>query len=82
MIEDETVWLDDGNVIVSAGEDPVRLFKCHRSILCKHSVVFSEMLAIPPLMSADEQYQGLPRIHLTDATEDVQALLKLLYDPR
>ena len=83
MIEDHSVWMDDGNVVISAGDNPTRLFKCHRSVLCKHSIVFREILALPPAHeSAEDQYQGLPRVHLTDKPEDVRALLNLLYNPR
>ena len=32
--------MDDGNVIVAAGRDPISLFKCHQSILSKQSEVF------------------------------------------
>ena len=81
FVEDQEVWMDDGNVVVSAGSHPTHLFKCHRSVLSKHSVAFERILGIPPSTAPEEQYEGLPRVHLTDDTDDVRRLLKILYDP-
>ena len=80
VIHDEHVWMDDGNVIVAAGRDPMSLFKCHQSILSKQSEVFRGMFSLPP-SDAVEQYQGLPMVHMPDPVEDIRGVLKMLYDP-
>ena len=71
VIEDEVVWMEDGNLIMRAGTDPVILFKCHRSILSAASDVFKGMLLLPP-SDTNATYQGMPVVDLPDAAEDVQ----------
>lgn len=78
IVEDKTVWMDDGNIIISAGDDPVYHFKCHKSVLCKNSEVFSEMFG---LQLSGDQREGLPVVPLPDPVNDVRALLDMLYDP-
>ena len=34
FVQDPDIWLDDGNIVIAAGTEPTRLFKCHRSVLC------------------------------------------------
>ena len=81
LVEDSDVWMTDGNVVISAGVDPTYLFKCHCSVLSKHSVVFERMLGIPPAAGPEDQYQNLPKVHLTDDPDDVRMLLTILYSP-
>ena len=78
FVEDQTVWMDDGNVIIAAGNEPVHLFKCHRSVLCKNSEMMNDMFGVP--FSCD-QHQGVPIVPMPDDVDDVRALLKMLYDP-
>ena len=49
---DPVLYFDDGNVVLSASaRDGTRhYFRVHRSILCIHSPVMSDMFAIPPLI--------------------------------
>ena len=76
---DERLWYDDGNIVVSAGTKPGRLFKCHRSVLTKNSEVFSEMFSFP-FSSMNEMYDGVPCVRLPDPEDDVRMFLTLLYD--
>ena len=80
FVVDDQVWFADGNIIVSAGIKEILLFKCHQSLLSKHSEVFKDMFTLPPT-AIMETYQGLPKVHLPDPAEDVRALLRMLYDP-
>ena len=77
--EDTSVWMEDGNVIVAAGIDPISLFKCHRSMLSRGSDILGGLFTLPAL-SAAETYQGLPVVPLFDSREDVRQFLKILYD--
>ena len=77
--EDAVVWMEDGNVIVAAGVEPISLFKCHRSMLSRGSDVLGGLFTLPAL-SATETYKGLSVVPLFDPREDVQLFLKMLYD--
>lgn len=71
------------------------LFKVHKSILAKSSLMFADMFASPALrsdkipasvvenlLSEDEEaYDELPFIIMNDAFEDVESLLTTIYDP-
>ena len=82
MKEDEEVWMEDGNIVVSAGTDPIVLFRCHRFVLAKYSEVFKDMFSLPESgASATETYRNIPRVHLAgDSPEDVRDLLRMMYD--
>lgn len=80
VVEDEYVWLEDGNIIVAAGENPTLMFKCHRSILAANSRIFKDMFAVSVPSPTDETYQGLPLVKLPDPPDDVRRLMRLLYD--
>ena len=86
-VHDEDLWLEDGNSIVAATDDESQekvtyTFKFHRSLLAKQSIVFEDMLAIPPSTSAQDIYEGLPLMILPDRYADVKGLLHFLYDLR
>ena len=78
VIEDKAVWMDDGNIVVSAGTDPIYLFKCHRSVLSTNSEVLSDMFG---LQLSGDQHDGVPVVPLPDPADDVRSLLQILYDP-
>lgn len=80
FVQDPSIWLEDGNIVIAAGANPTMLFKCHRSVLCKHSDVFDGMFALP-ISDAVERYDGVPLVQLPDPADDVCALLSMLYDP-
>lgn len=75
--------MDDGNVVISASHpsgEKTYFFKCHKSTLSKQSSVFSDMFTFPP-SEEQEKFDGVPLVHLHDSSEDVESLLKYLYDP-
>lgn len=90
------MWMDDGNVVLGAVHEllvddsvegtattatmTTRLFRCHKSVLAKHSSVFRDMFALAQVV-ATENYEGVPLVSLPDRAEDVKALLQVLYDP-
>ena len=78
IVEDERVWMDDGNIVVSAGKNPRLLFKCHWSMLATMPLL-NGMSSLSHLGS-EERYQGLPVLPFPDPPEDVRALLRMLYD--
>jgi hypothetical protein len=82
----QSTWFQDGNIILqttSPSEDEIHLFRCHKSVLSKHSVVFAEMFELESYVCVrrTEEYDGVPVISIPDASADVSALLDMLYDP-
>ena len=87
---DEHVWWDDGNIIVLAGpgapvpgQQPaaggdVYGFRCHKSILGRHSPVFNGMFENPP-GPADLKLYDTPVVALSDDWKDVRDLLRSFY---
>ena len=80
VVKDKMVWMDDGNFIIAAGRNPTIVFKCHQSVLIKHSLIFADMFSLPP-SSEIEAYEGVPMVALVDHPDDIRELLAVLYDP-
>lgn len=69
-------WLEDGNIVLIAGETAFRLY---RGLLAEQSYVFRDMFASSastPMV--DETFDGLPVVHLGDSPTDVAHLLRVL----
>ncbi|KAJ7134291.1 hypothetical protein C8R44DRAFT_662634 [Mycena epipterygia] len=71
------IWYDDGSVVLQAESTQCRV---HWTILAQHSPIFSDMRSIPqppnqPLV------EGCPIVQLSDSIEDVEHLLRALYNP-
>lgn len=86
VIKHPNLWLPDGNIVLqttSPSEDEIHLFRCHKSVLAKHSAVFSAMFEVESYVCVrrSEEYEGVPVISIPDASADVDALLNMLYDP-
>ena len=86
VIKHSDLWFLDGNIILqttSPSEDEIHLFRCHKSVLSKHSVVFADMFELGGYVCVrrSEEYEGVPVISIPDASADVDALLNMLYDP-
>lgn len=91
----ETLWLSDGNVVLST---TTHLFRVHKSMLAMRSSVFKDMFDLSTTEDVDvvggdeddgevigiapELYEGLPMVALEDEGEDVEHLLKAIYEPR
>ncbi|KLO13580.1 hypothetical protein SCHPADRAFT_827761 [Schizopora paradoxa] len=85
-LELDYLWFQDGNIVLSAVDAatarPV-LFRVHMSSLASRSRVFNSMLSLPQ-GEDDEQtevHEGSPLVRLPDSAEDVEALLRAIYDP-
>lgn len=66
------LWLDDGNVILQAGNTQ---FKVHKSILSLNSTVFSDMF-LAPQPSGEPLIEQCPIVHLSDTAADVTIMLE------
>ncbi|KAI0345789.1 hypothetical protein BDW22DRAFT_913517 [Trametopsis cervina] len=85
-IRDTDVWLSDGNVVIVAEDKddaPLKTyaFKCHRSVLARHSPVFDTLFTLPQPSEAGEEYDGAPVVRLPDPYKVLKSVLKMLYDP-
>ncbi|KAI1795348.1 hypothetical protein LXA43DRAFT_38340 [Ganoderma leucocontextum] len=67
-------WLDDGNLILLAGETAFRVYK---GILTKNSGVFADMFAAGSA-DATESFDGCPVVRLSDDPEDLGDFLQHL----
>lgn len=86
VIKHSNLWFLDGNIILqttSPSEDEIHLFRCHKSVLSRHSVIFANMFGLGDYVCVrrSEEYEGVPVISIPDASADVDALLNMLYDP-
>ncbi|KZV72511.1 hypothetical protein PENSPDRAFT_351973 [Peniophora sp. CONT] len=78
MTKDETLWYSDGNIVVGAGKN---LFRVHKSVLSRHSVVFGDMFGGPP--HAGEEVDGCPFMRLFgDNPAEVRCMLNEMYGLR
>jgi len=73
----DDMWLSDGSVVLAA-EDT--LFKVHKSQLARHSVAFRDMFALSSPARAGERVDGCDVVRLHDSWQDVESLLRALYD--
>ena len=69
--EHPTLYLDDGNVIITAGK---MLFRVHISLLSKHSTVFRDLIR-----SSRDQFRDMVHLTVEDQSEDMEALLNVIY---
>lgn len=81
------LWLSDGNVILSTKSidgDQMVLFRVHKSVLARHSMTFSDMFSEDVSVVSEgvnDVYDGLSVVSMSDSIEDLEAILKVLYDP-
>ncbi len=86
----DTLWFSDGNMILATN---TLLFRVHKGVLSFQSSVFRDMFALPTTEDPDndanevvgmapELYDGFPLVTLPEEGEDVEHLLKTIYDPR
>lgn len=80
--QDPEIWMTDGNVVLTTKDDDGIIwgFRCHKSVLSKHSTVFQGMFTLDQPDDA-EMHDGLPVVALTDRSTDLKGLLQILYDP-
>ncbi|KAI0365521.1 hypothetical protein BV20DRAFT_909727, partial [Pilatotrama ljubarskyi] len=75
-------WIADGNIVLVAEE---RAFRVHKSTLARHSEVSKDLFEVPQppssAVTASENLDGCPVVHLPDAAYDIEQLLLAIYDP-
>ncbi|KAF7370405.1 BTB domain-containing protein [Mycena sanguinolenta] len=76
-IKHSEFWLRDGSVVLQAQNTQ---FRVHFSVLARHSPVFRDMEELPQ-PSDGPSVDGCPVVCLPDESNDVEYLLKALYDP-
>lgn len=77
-VEHPSLYLEDGNIILK----PLRgttLFRVHKSYLSRCSPVFQEMLA-PVADIKPEMMRDCQLLRLEDGAEEIEAMLRLMYD--
>ncbi|KAI0669334.1 hypothetical protein C8Q78DRAFT_978161 [Trametes maxima] len=71
-------WYEDGNIVLIA---ECVAFRVHRGLLAQHSTIFHDLFSVPqPCTDASELIEGCPVVHLSDTSDDVERLLRALYD--
>ena len=73
----DSLWLDDGNVIVACRW---KAFKVHASILSHQLSVFKNLLSGPALVALMERLEGCPVLRMDDEGDALARLLQILYD--
>ncbi|KAF7791801.1 hypothetical protein EIP86_002825 [Pleurotus ostreatoroseus] len=77
----ETLYLEDGDIVLTAPYRKGRLaFRVDKIFLARHSPIFKDMLAFSPGLCAEDMYEGVPRVDLTDDAEDLAILLGRMYN--
>ncbi|KAI0640933.1 hypothetical protein C8Q79DRAFT_1014771 [Trametes meyenii] len=71
---DKEFWLEDGTIILVAGNFA---FRVYQGLLTKQSEVFRDMFAscVP---GKGESYAGCPLVHMPDSPEDLRRLLRVI----
>lgn len=69
-------WFEDGSVVLISGNVK---FKVHRGILTRHSIIFEDVLSLPPPVN-EETIDGCPIVELHDTPSDIWHLLRAMYD--
>ena len=80
------LYFSDGNFLIIAQDAAKKTdrihFRVHQAILSKHSQVFKDMFNLPgPPADAQEFYDGVPFVEVSDDPEDMAKIFKILYEP-
>lgn len=79
---DPRLYIDDGNLVVSATDlqtGVLHYFRIHRSTLSRYSPVLKEMLSMP-VPSSVESYDGVSLVHVPDDAQDVRSFFMAIYE--
>lgn len=80
----DSLYLSEGDICLAAihstdSQDKMwLLFRVHQSVLCLHSPIFRDMLALPAEDNT-EKFDGVPLVRMPDSATDLEAVLKALY---
>lgn len=81
-LQHEALWFPDRSMILSAASpspETLVLSRVHSSRVARKSTVFRDMLDVADSPDG-EKYEGLPLVVMPDTFEDVETLLRALYD--
>lgn len=84
ILKHESLYLSEGNICLAAVQSSDAevpkwlLFRVHQTILCLHSPIFRDMLALPAEGNT-EKFDGVPLVRMPDSAVDLEAVLKALY---
>ena len=56
------------------------LFRVDKVYLARNSPIFKDMFSFTPGQEAQDTYDSVPRVNLTDSAEDLQSLLAAMYN--
>ncbi|KAK7025080.1 BTB domain-containing protein [Favolaschia claudopus] len=73
------IYFEDGNVVLEAGN--TKHWRVHKGVLSHKSTVFSGMLQKLPPSPSQRIVDGCPVLALSNDHQDVEYLMKALYDP-
>ncbi|KII83993.1 hypothetical protein PLICRDRAFT_168536 [Plicaturopsis crispa FD-325 SS-3] len=73
-----TVWYQDGSIVLQAANTR---FRVHHTILAQNSPIFEDMLSIGE-SRGEESVEDCPLVLLHDSAEDLESVLRALYDRR
>ncbi|KAH7921351.1 hypothetical protein BV22DRAFT_1019553, partial [Leucogyrophana mollusca] len=78
----ESLYFFDGNIALLAPKENGAnvIFRVHKSILARHSLVFANMFVIHPSQDG-ETHDGIPVVRMPEDTEQTESLLNALYYP-
>ena len=78
-----TLYFPDGDFVISAtsrDKTYIEFYRVDKVFLGRHSPIFNDMFLVGGSGAHDEQYDGIPRVHLTDDAEDLAGFLSALYN--
>ena len=84
LVRHPKFYLLFGDLIVQSAPDTEgtsTLFRVNKSLLAFNSPVFADMFSLPDT-PAQEVYDGVSVVRVTDTVEDLTALFSVLHDPR
>ena len=75
------LWFEDGTIVIQAQHT---LYKVHKSLLCRESLLFEDMLSLPQSseQTAEDTYDGSPLLKLQEPAADITLLLWSLFDAK
>lgn len=71
------IWYQDGSIILQVEK---KYYRVHLSILAEHSAVFRDMFTIGE-PDGELTYEGCPIVFLSDNAQDLEYLLRAIYNP-
>ena len=86
---DDTLYFDDGDVVLSAKQTYARnpdldreVFRVDKLVLSRHSPVFAGMFKFPAVPGVNEEYDGVPMVQLDEDSNSLRELLTFMYRPK